>query len=307
MSVSERLAAVVTERLRFEEPLARYTTMRIGGPAEFLALANSTAEVVALVATARSAGIPWRVIGRGSNLLVSDRGVRGLVIRNASADLDFADMGGGRWHVRADAGASLARVAGECARRGLVGFAFAVAIPGTIGGAVAQNAGAHHREMVDVLVDVLCLDPRGDVAPLPVNVLELGYRTSRFKRHPREETVLTATIAVTLADLPAAEREIEEIRAWRAEHQPAEPSAGSIFANPPGDYAGRLIDAAGLKGHAIGGAQVSTRHANFVVNLGAATAADVKALIDLAQSEVQKRFGISLEREVELFGEWEPA
>lgn len=300
-----RLAAIVPGRLKLDEPLAAYTTLRVGGPADALAIAQTTDELIALVGAAAKAGVPWRVIGRGSNLLVADRGVRGLVIRNAASAVELLDgPTPERARLRADAGVSCANLASRTGRLGLAGFEFAVAIPGTIGGAVVQDAGAHGAQMADVLVSVGYLDRAGDPAVAPVDELALAYRTSRFKQPPRGEAVLWAQIELRRADPAAVSATIAEIRAWRAASQPTEPSAGSIFTNPPGDFAGRLIEAAGLKGHRIGGAQISPRHANFIVNPGGATAADVAALIELARAEVARQLGVTLEPEVEPFGEW---
>jgi UDP-N-acetylmuramate dehydrogenase len=294
-----RIRAIVGDRLKCGEPLAGYTTLRVGGPADYLVVANRRGEVVDLVETARDLGLAWCVIGRGSNLLVADRGVRGLVVRNASDQACVDDR-----RVRADAGVSCAQLASRTARLGLTGFEFAVAIPGTVGGAIVQNAGAHGREMVDVVRAVESIGPDGRVETVPVEQLQLAYRTSCFKRPPRDRAVLGAEIELRRSTRDEALALIDEIRTWRAASQPAEPSAGSIFANPPGDYAGRLIEVAGLKGRQIGQAQISPRHANFIVNLGGARAADVAGLIDLARATVHARFGVCLEQEVEPIGDW---
>jgi len=294
-------AEIVGERLKVGEPLAAYTTIRVGGPADYLAVAQTTAEVVALVKAAVSFGLPWRIIGRGSNLLVADRGVRGLVIRNTANRLQ--PKGDGTL-VHADAGVSCANLANKTGKLGLAGAEFLVAVPGTLGGAVVQNAGAHGVEMVNVLTRVDYLGPDGEQRSFAVEELALAYRTSRFKEPPRDKAVLGAELQLSRAEPDVVAAKIAEIRTWRAEHQPAEPSAGSIFANPPGDYAGRLIDATGLKGLRMGGAQVSPVHANFIVNTGAATAADVGGLIERAQLAVKEQFGIQLEAEVERIGDW---
>jgi UDP-N-acetylmuramate dehydrogenase len=297
----ERLIAIVGQRLRVDEPLAAYTTMRVGGPADFLALAQTTAEVVALVAAARELGLPWRLIGRGSNLLVADAGVRGLVIRNTAARVRVDGEG---TIVRAEAGLSCAQLAGRSARLGLAGAEFLVAIPGTVGGAVVQNAGAHGTELVELLGRVDYLGPDGEVHSLGPAELGARYRWSRFKEQPRDKAVLAAELCLTRSTVEVVAAKIVEVRTWRANSQPAEPSAGSIFTNPPGDYAGRLIESAGLKGSRIGAAQISPVHANFIVNLGGAAAAEVAALIELARSTVAERFGVELETEVERVGDW---
>jgi UDP-N-acetylmuramate dehydrogenase len=299
------LARIVPGRLKVDEPLAQYTTLRVGGPADFLAVAQKSDEVVALVRAAQGLGLPWRLIGRGSNLLVADAGARGLVIRNTANEVRVLPSDGPDVQIiRADAGVSCANLASRTARLGLAGFEFAVAIPGTIGGAVVQNAGAHGTEMRDVLVSVEYLDRDGQRRAAPAGELELAYRFSRFKRPPRGQAVLRADLRLTRSTTEQVARLIDEIRTWRAASQPTEPSAGSIFTNPPGDYAGRLIEQAGLKGRQLGQAQISTRHANFIVNLGGARAADVRGLIELARAEVHGQFGVDLEQEVEAFGDW---
>ncbi|HEY3082861.1 MAG TPA: UDP-N-acetylmuramate dehydrogenase [Chloroflexota bacterium] len=308
LGVHGELAAIVPGRLRVGEPLAAYTTLRVGGPADFLALALTIDEVVRLVRAARRLGLPWRIIGRGSNLLVADRGVRGLVIRNTANEVQVRP--GDRPEdmiVRADAGVSCANLASRTARLGLAGFEFAVAIPGTVGGAVVQDAGAHGSQLADVLAAVECLDRDGRASVARPDELALGYRTSRFKRPPRGEAVLRADLRLRRSTPTEVAALIDEIRRWRASSQPTEPSAGSIFTNPPGDFAGRLIEQAGLKGRRIGGAQISSKHANFIVNLGGARAAEVRALIELARAEVGERVGVTLEPEVEMIGDWEEA
>lgn len=306
VGVQDELGAIVPGRLRVDEPLAAYTTLRVGGPADFLALAQTTDEVVRLVRAARRLGLPWRVIGRGSNLLVADRGVRGLVIRDTANQVQvLPDDRPGHEIVRADAGVSCANLASRTAKLGLAGFEFAVAIPGTIGGAVVQDAGAHGAQTADVLAAVEYLDRDGQARVAGPEELALGYRTSRFKHPPRGQAVLRADLRLRRSTPAEVAALIDEIRRWRAASQPTEPSAGSIFTNPPGDFAGRLIEQAGLKGRRVGAAQISSKHANFVVNLGGAGAADVRALIELARYEVRRRFGVLLEPEVEMIGDWE--
>lgn len=301
----QAFAAIVGDRLKLDAPLAAYTTMRVGGPADFLALAQSTDEVIALVRAANELGVAWRILGRGSNVLIADAGVRGLVVRNTANGIDVRPGDGPAEAIlRGESGVSCANLAGRTARLGLSGLEFAVAIPGTLGGAVVQNAGAHGTEMVDVLIRVDYLGPDGQVRTVGVDELEMAYRTSAFKRPPRDRAVLHAEIRLTRSTPEAVAATIGEIRQWRQASQPGEPSAGSIFANPPGDYAGRLVEAAGLKGLRIGQAQISPMHANFIVNLGGATAADAAALIERAQRTVQERFGVHLDPEVERVGEW---
>jgi UDP-N-acetylmuramate dehydrogenase len=304
-SAREELERIVPGRLKVDEPLAQYTTLRVGGPADLLAVAQKTAEVVALVRAAQRLDLPWRMIGRGSNLLVADAGVRGLVIRNTANEVRVLPGDTPETQIiRADAGVSCANLASRTAKLGLAGFEFAVAIPGTIGGAVVQDAGAHGTEMRDVLASVEYLDRDGEVRTAPAGELELAYRFSRFKKPPRGQAVLRADVRLKRSSGEKVAQLIDEIRTWRAASQPTEPSAGSIFTNPAGDYAGRLIEQAGLKGRQIGQAQISPKHANFIVNLGGAKATEVLELIELAKAEVKARFGVDLEQEVEMIGEW---
>ncbi len=300
-----RLREVVGDRLKTNEPLSAYTTLRIGGPADFLATANSSCELTALINLARTADMPWRILGRGSNLLVSDRGARGLTVRGASNAITRLP-GRDKSHtlIVADAGVSCARLASHTARLGLSGLEFLISIPGTIGGAIVQDAGAHAHQIADVLKSVDYLDADGQVQTRENDKLELGYRTSWFKHHPGVIAVLRGYLELVHADPVKVTARIGEHRTWRAASQPVEPSAGSIFTNPPGDYAGRLIEAAGLKGLRIGDVQISPRHANFIVNLGGGLAIDVVSIIQRTQHEVEARFGVRLEPEIEQFGDW---
>ncbi len=283
--------------------LAPYTSLRVGGPADLFAITDELEDLHELVAWAAGRGIPWRVIGRGSNLVIADRGFRGLIVRMESTRLAIVGEGSDAL-VTASAGTSLALLARETAARGWTGFEFAAAIPGTLGGAVVQNAGAHAGEMRGVLRSARILRDDGRVDDLPTSALDLSYRDSALKRAWPRPVVVEATFALKPSPAAEALARIDEIRHWRREHQPTEMSAGSTFTNPPGDFAGRLIECAGLKGRAIGGAAISTRHANFIVNQGGASAEDVVSLIRLARSEVARRFGIALVPEVEFLGDW---
>lgn len=296
-----QLAPLCGGRVRPGEPLAAHTTYRIGGPADLFAIARSRDELVALIQAARTLGLPWRVLGRGSNLLVSDRGVRGLVVKNLSEEVVF-QLDQDPPTVVVDSGVSCARLAAQAAQHGLAGLEFAIAIPGTIGGAVVQNAGAHGSEIKDLLEAVTILTPAGEIQTLPADALALGYRTSRFQREPA--LILSARLRLRRESPVVIGERLRRIRLRRAETQPREPSCGSVFKNPPGDYAGRLIERAGLKGLRCGQAQVSLRHANFIVNLGGATASEVRRLIRQVQETVARQFGVDLETEVEIIGEW---
>jgi UDP-N-acetylmuramate dehydrogenase len=296
----QRRIGVKTSR---DEPLARFTTMRVGGPADLFASVHNVFELKAIVRFARTRGLPHLVLGRASDVVISDAGFRGLVIQDRAEGSKVV----GETYL-ADAGVSMARAATETQKAGLSGLEFGLAIPGTVGGAVWANAGAHGSDMAAVLWSVRVLLADGSEADLPVAELGLAYRDSRFK-HPASdgpaELVVEATFALEPADADTIKGRLDEIRHWRQAHQPlGMPSAGSVFRNPPNDSAGRLIDAAGLKGTRIGGASVSDKHANFIVNDQKGSAADVRRLAELIRAEVLAHHGVSLELEVLFVGDW---
>jgi UDP-N-acetylmuramate dehydrogenase len=297
-----RLDALAAERgitLVADAPIAALTTLRVGGPADRMVEVQSREELLAALALARDATAHWFVLGNGSDLVVADAGIRGLVIRNRAREVA---VDGQRMH--ADAGSPMALVVRRGTAAGLAGLEFGTSIPGTLGGAVWANAGAHDREMRDVVVAVEAWDPSdGEVETLDAGACHFAYRESRFKH--TGEVVVAATLALdngepqTIANLVAANQ------ARRVATQPlANQNAGSVFRNPPGDHAGRLIDAAGLKGRRLGTASVSTLHANFIVTDRGGRAADVRALGDQVRATVSERFGIDLAYEIEFVGEW---
>lgn len=293
-----RLRELFGERLLLDEPLARYTSARIGGPADAYLPAYTCKELATAARVAWAYEVPLFILGGGSNILISERGVRGLVIHNRA---DYVAFDGAR--VTADAGVSTILLARRCAKRGLSGLEWAIGIPGTLGGAVFGNAGAHGSDMSNIVLDVEAAVPKSNVR-LSNDDLAFQYRSSILKRVPRRMVILRATLQLK-RDRPAAiMARMEEYNAYRKRTQPPGATIGSMFKNPPGDFAGRLIDAAGLKGARVGGAQISTVHANFFVNLGGATADDVRALMDLAREEVLRQFKIELEPEIQLVGEW---
>jgi UDP-N-acetylmuramate dehydrogenase len=293
----QRRVGVKTSR---DEPLARFTTMRVGGPADLFATVHNLFELRALVRFARARDIPHFVLGRGSDLVISDRGIRGLVVQDR-AEGSRVD---GTSYI-ADAGVPMARAATETQKAGLTGLEFGLAIPGTVGGAVWANAGAHEADMAGVLETARVLDVEGREAAIATADLGLSYRDSRFKR-ARGELILEATFRLELAEPDLIKSRLDDIRRWRQAHQPLGlPSAGSVFRNPPDDSAGRLIEAAGLKGTRIGGAVVSEKHANFIVNDQKGTATDVRRLGDQVRAVVARETGIELEYEVEFAGDWE--
>lgn len=299
-----RLQALLGDRLLANEPLGRYTAARLGGPADWLYIARvSTEELVDVVKTAWNRDLPVRVLGGGANVLVSDRGVRGLVVINRITEVSFGEWHDGR-NVAATAGTSLGVLARRCQSRGFSGLEWAVSVPGTVGGAVINNAGAHGGDMAQIVRDVVTLDAdRGPKLYTPVD-LDYDYRYSRLKaRTDHRYIVLMALLALTPDDPAAIQARMEANIRHRKQTQPPGASLGSIFKNPPGDYAGRLIEAAGLKGYAIGGAQVSPVHANFFINTGRASAEDYYRLIRHVQESVERETGVLLELEIEVVGD----
>jgi UDP-N-acetylmuramate dehydrogenase len=297
----QRRLGIKTSR---DEPLARFTTMRVGGPADLFAVVHNAFELRALVRFARTRGIPHVVLGRGSDLVISDRGIRGLVIQDRA---EGSRLDGERYI--AEAGVPMARAATETQRGGLTGLEFGLAIPGTVGGAVWANAGAHDADIAGVLESVRVLTADGSEVVLPVAELGLEYRDSRFK-HPATdgpaELIVEATFRLAPAEPDTIRARLDDIRRWRQAHQPLGlPSAGSVFRNPTGVSAGQLIDEAGLKGTRIGGASVSEKHANFIVNDQKGTAADVRRLAEHVRAVIAERTGTELEFEVEIIGDWE--
>lgn len=290
-------------QIRFDEPLSRYTTARIGGPADVLIEANSADDLKQIVIAARKVTLPICVLGGGANVLVSDAGVRGLTIINKAKRIEFR----GGDVVWCESGTVLPTLARECISRGLSGLEWAVGVPGTVGGAVVGNAGAHGRDTAADLVSATILNERDEVVEWSKDDWQYQYRSSRIKskaRDQRLEIVLAAIFQLTHDDRSELERKAAEFNEYRRRTQPPGASSGSMFKNPIGHSAGRLIDQAGLKGTSIGGAEISNMHANFFVNHGEAKAADVKALIDLARAKVLEKFGVELELEIELVGEW---
>ena len=288
------------EQILREEPMRLHTTFRIGGPAQFFVIPRTQEEAAAAVRLCRSEGAPYYIIGNGSNLLVSDKGYRGVVIQLFK---EFSDINIEGTRIRAQAGASLAKIAAEALRAGLAGFEFAAGIPGTLGGACIMNAGAYGGEMKDVLLAVTVLTKDGEIREIPREELDMGYRTSRASREGW--IVLGAAIELARGDGKEIRAKMEDLKQRRTDKQPLEyPSAGSTFKRPEGYFAGKLIQDAGLKGLRVGDAMVSEKHSGFVVNCGNATAADVDGLIRLVQEKVREDSGITLEPEVRRLGEF---
>lgn len=286
------------DQILMDEPMSRHTTFRVGGPADVMFLPESPEQVVAAIEAAKAARMPCMVIGNGSNLLVRDGGIRGLVIAlgEGMAAIDRAGN-----EITAWAGASLARVSAYAQAAGLSGLEFASGIPGTLGGGCAMNAGAYGGQLSDVLVDAeVYMD--GRVQTLTRDDMQMGYRTTRPLREGG--IVLSARFKLTPDDPAAIAERMRDLNARRRDKQPLNyPSAGSTFKRPEGYFAGALIEQAGLKGRSVNGAQVSEKHAGFIVKPGEASAADIIELIGIVQGEVRAKFGVELEPEVRITGE----
>ncbi len=298
----ERLRAVAPTKAN--EPLARHTTFGIGGPADAFVTVRSDRELADAVRAARELGLPYFVLGAGSNILVGDGGIRGVVIDNDAKGIFGPRELAGEYVLRAESGLSFATLARNLARQGFAGVEWACGIPGTLGGAVVSNAGAYDRSLSDVLRSVTILDAAGEERDIPAAGLGLKYRESAFTRGELPDSVVLAIeITVQPGDRSVLARKIAGYDEHRADAQPRGRNSGSMFKNPAGHSAWQLIDAVGLRGERRGDAQVSEKHCNFFLNLGAARAADVCALMEEARRRVHERFGIELENEIELVGE----
>ena len=298
LELLDRLAAERGITLDDDVALGPLTTLRVGGAADRLVEARTVDELVALLEMARDAGVPAGVLGKGSDVVVADAGVRGLVIRNRADGIDVD----GRL-VRAASGAAMATLVKRCTAIGLAGIEFGISIPGSVGGAVWANAGAHEGEMRDIVVGVETWSSAGGTATLANAACGFAYRDSRFKASG--EVVLEAAIELSSGDAGEIAARVVAHQAQRKATQPlADQNAGSVFRNPPDDHAGRLIDVAGLKGFRIGSAQVSTKHANFIVVDRGGTATDVRAVGDHVRATVATAHGVELQYEIEFVGDW---
>lgn len=303
-----RLSAVADLEVALDAPLAAHTTYRVGGPAALLVTAHTHAALAEALAALAAAAAPVFVLGNGSNVLVADRGVSGCVLKLGRA---FADatlrrdaLGPGAHLLEAGAAMSITRLLRFAKAEALAGVEALGGVPATVGGAVRMNAGTRLGEVADTLVGAQLVTADAPAAWVAAADLGLGYRRSTL---PRGAVVTAARFACEDAT-PEMRDRLDHVLAYRKSTQPLHlPSCGSVFANPDGDSAGRLIEAAGLKGRRVGGAQISEQHANWIVNVGGATAADVFALITLCEVEVRARAGVALRREVQLVGDWEVA
>lgn len=303
MTLAENLSEIIGGGQILEnEPMKNHTTFRIGGPADVLVCPETEDGFIRGLGWCRRQKIPVYIIGNGSNLLVGDKGFRGVVFK-ICRNLDKTDIieEDSVVRVHAGAGAMLAKLAKDVSAEGCGGFEFATGIPGTLGGAVAMNAGAYGGEMKDILKSVRAVDMEGNIREFSLEELELGYRTSRIQKE--DWIVLSAEMVFEKGDAGAIMARVDELSRQRREKQPLEyPSAGSTFKRPEGYFAGKLISDAGLKGFSVGGAQVSEKHAGFVINTGNATAADVIALTDAVRDKVFEKYGVKLELEIKQLG-----
>jgi len=301
-SLSE-LRATFGENMQENVPLSGYTAARIGGPADALVFVRKADELAQAAEKLWKMEMPFSVLGGGSNVLVSDQGVRGVVIINRARLLKFnskADLP----TVHAETGVTPNDIAQRAARLGLSGFEWAASVPGSLGGAIYGNAGAFGGDMAGSLISVELIHRQHGRQTWPVSKLECDYRSSLLKREHPPVLLLSAELTLKHGDQAEIQSKMEQFSSQRRASQPPGASMGSMFKNPPGDNAGRLLEAAGLKGKSIGNATISTQHANFFINNGQTRAEDMRALIELAQKAVLDQFGIKLELEVELIGEW---
>jgi UDP-N-acetylmuramate dehydrogenase len=298
-------------RLQKHVLLARYSAARLGGPADALLEARSSQELVQITSLCWQNRIPFFILGGGSNVLISEAGVRGLVVLNKARQVRFDEQASPPT-VWAESGMNFGVLARQAAQRGLTGLEWAAGIPGTVGGAVVGNAGAHGGDMAGnlLLAEILHRTKTNHGEAYQQQTwtperLEFTYRNSFLKRQPDDAIVLAALLRLEHSSVEEVQKRLDEYIAHRRRTQPPGASMGSMFKNPTGDYAGRLIEAAGLKGYRIGDAQISPLHANFFINLGQASSQDVFDLIQLARQIVSEKFSVNLELEVELVGEWQ--
>ena len=298
---AELKKALGPEAVRTDAALARYTALRIGGPADLLVTIDSAPALQQAVTMAWHLDVPVRVLGGGTNVLIGDGGIRGMVILNRARHVSITTT-----EAKAESGASLSTIARQCVARGLAGLEWAVGIPGTVGGALVGNAGGWGSDTASSVVQATVLEGDGIAAIWPVENFAYSYRSSVLKQKAlpgqRRAVVLEATFALQPSGREALQARIQEITASRKATQPSGATCGSVFKNPPGDHAGRLVDAAGLKGTRVGQATISAVHANFIVNEGGARAQDILTLIHMARERVLEEFGVELELEIQVLG-----
>lgn len=289
-----------SDRVAAEEPMKNHTTFRIGGPAEYFLTPGNAEELRELQKICEEENVPYYIIGNGSNLLVSDEGLRGAVIQiyhNMNQVVVEGDV------IRVQAGILLSTLAKVALEHGLSGLAFAAGIPGTVGGAVVMNAGAYGGEMKDVIAEVTVMTRTGEILHIPKDQLELSYRNSVVKKN--NYIVMEVVLQLQSGDRAEIQAEMERLKEQRVSKQPLQyPSAGSTFKRPKGHFAGKLIMDAGLRGYCVGGAQVAKKHCGFVINRDGASAKDVMRLMEDVKAKVKEQFGVELEPEVQFLGEF---
>lgn len=300
------MSVLSEEKIKIDEPMSMYTTFKIGGRADFLVTPSTIEEVVKVVSLCKNGEIPYYIIGNGSNLLVGDKGYHGVIIHISTQlsriQIERCEISDS-YKVTAESGILLSKLSHEIAMNELTGFEFAAGIPGSLGGAIAMNAGAYGGEMKDCVVGVTVMDETGKVTKLNKDQLEFGYRMSAIQK--RGLIVLEATFGFIKGDKDSILNTINDLNSRRREKQPLEyPSAGSTFKRPEGYFAGKLIMDSDLRGFRIGDIMVSTKHCGFVINVGQGTAADVKKVIAHVDNTVYEKFGIHLEPEVRFIGEF---
>lgn len=299
MNSKERIAALFSEivgdwRVQVDHPLSRITTFKIGGPAAYVVTPSNIEELRKIIEVCQDNGLRMLVLGKGSNILASDEGFRGVIVR---LDFNFNNVKINGTLVEAESGITLSALSKKLAEKGLGGLEFASGIPGTLGGAIYMNAGAYGGEMKDVLQEITVVDLAGHIRRLDANELDLGYRSSILQR--KSWIVVKAVLKLEERDPALIKARMQELKEQRNSKQPVEmPSAGSVFKRPEGYFAGTLIDQAGLKGFSIGGAMVSPKHAGFIVNTGGATCKEVIQLIRYIQKTIKEKDGVDLVPEI---------
>lgn len=307
VSVVEEFQKAFGDRLKLDEPLARYTSARVGGPAQLFLTVQSAAELETAVTIAYNKRVPYTLLGGGSNILVSNYGISGLVIMNKARNISFRHTGAGVV-CTVESGMNLSSLARQCIGKGLGGLEWAIGVPGTVGGAVVGNSGAHGSDMASSLRAAVIWEPGRGQRIYSHPEMNYDYRSSILKQEQGRElsrrVVLSAELELVPETVDVLIARADGFTAHRKQTQPGGATVGSMFKNPENYYAGYLIEAAGLKGFRVGGASISEKHANFFVNEGDATAEDIRALIAEAWNSVREQFGVELALEVELVGDW---
>ena len=306
-TIHAEMVAAGIKRVSTMEPMAKHTSWHIGGPADVLCVVDDEKHLFCAIDIARNYHVPWLILGGGYNVLVSDAGIAGIVILNRLRGLGITQSELGS-ELQCGPGVFFAKAAQYSGKQGYTGFEWGISIPGTVGGGVVNNAGAHASDVSRALLYATVVDAHGVRQELSAHDFHYKYRDSMLKAHHTTQSSAVVThcrFAVTPDDPEAVLQRIEDLRVHRIRTQPVkEASAGSTFKNPPDNHAGALIEQAGLKGYAMGGAQISPLHANFIINTGGATASDIVQLIQLAQERVRRQFDVSLEPEVQFVGRW---